>query len=140
MYCFYFKRVMYSCIAVKLWLSFNLWLTWMSAIFIEQIKKLWLWVSLQFKIYCVIYIWVVLVSLLCAQFCAQLVHVTSCGWWRDNGRSPLYQSQLATWASCAQSSGTRIFLYIYIYIYIFFFWANKLNETWKWMSYIAQVC
>ena len=35
-------------------LAFNLWLTWLCAIFIKQIKNLRLSVSLQFKIYHVV--------------------------------------------------------------------------------------
>ena len=45
------------------------------------------------------YFGVILVS----QLCAQLAHVTSYGWWRGSGGSPLHQSQLATWTSCVQS-------------------------------------
>ena len=43
------------------------------------------------------------------QLYAQLTHVTSCGWWRGDGGSPLHQPQLTTWASCAQNCVTRIF-------------------------------
>ena len=60
----------------------------------------------------------------CVQFCAQLVHVASCDWWRGDPPPPLHQPQLAMWASYAHSCGTRITHVIYqlynIYAIIYF--------------------